>query len=202
MCRRAVVGLATHVRRRCWNHRRDVGRRMGTVATMAMRTVYMKMLDKRPDGTDHADANRSWLPVVTGTNSRVHLNPICNQLAKTDVLDDHVVALAATITDGYATLLRPQTKEWVSRRKVGLCQHCGAYPSEPDDWKTGAACRGNTDVSWFPLPYGATQRQRLDNIKQAKQICWECPVASQCDTYAVRMKESRGIWAGQDRRPV
>lgn len=64
-------------------------------------------------------------------------------------------------------------------------------PQEPFDdseWQTLAAC-ANTDPEVFFPDKGHSNRE-------AKQICYTCPVQAQCLQYALRNDMRWGIWGG------
>jgi hypothetical protein len=56
------------------------------------------------------------------------------------------------------------------------------------DWITGAACRGADIDLFFP--------ERGRPATEAKAICSQCPVASECLAYAVTHRIKEGIWGG------
>lgn len=55
-------------------------------------------------------------------------------------------------------------------------------------WTEQAACRG-TDIEIF---YAATPAEEAE----ALSICASCPVRAQCLDYAIRNRETYGIWGG------
>jgi WhiB family redox-sensing transcriptional regulator len=55
-------------------------------------------------------------------------------------------------------------------------------------WTDQAACRGTETEIFFP----ATP----DEEAEALSICATCPVRAQCLDYAVRNRETYGIWGG------
>lgn len=58
---------------------------------------------------------------------------------------------------------------------------------EPD-WRDGAACRGIDAMIFYP----ASEEEALP----AKAICGECFVRETCLEYALRQRESSGVWGG------
>ncbi len=77
------------------------------------------------------------------------------------------------------------------------------------DWSSGwqyrAACRGE-DSSWFFAPSYFEKRSEKDAREaKAKRICAVCPVRLECLEYALRIRETHGIWGGlneMERRAV
>ena len=63
-------------------------------------------------------------------------------------------------------------------------------------WQYHAACRGE-DSSWFFAPnYFEKRHEKLGREAKAKALCAECPVRAECLEYALRVRESHGIWGG------
>ncbi len=70
----------------------------------------------------------------------------------------------------------------------------------PTDWSMGwqyrAACRGE-DSAWFFAPsYFEKRAQKDAREAKAKRICARCTVRVECLEYALRIRESHGIWGG------
>ena len=63
------------------------------------------------------------------------------------------------------------------------------------DWQMDGSCRG-VDSSVFFHPDGERGRARAQREMQAKQMCRQCPVITQCRTHALRVGEPYGIWGG------
>jgi WhiB family transcriptional regulator, redox-sensing transcriptional regulator len=57
-----------------------------------------------------------------------------------------------------------------------------------DDWRRRAACRDIPTQVFFESP--------ADLESAAKELCFRCPVAGSCLTYALRTKQESGIWGG------
>ena len=70
-----------------------------------------------------------------------------------------------------------------------------ATPDRQLGLATAAACRG-MDVDVFYHPPAGTQPQRERRIAQAKAICAQCPVITQCRQHALEAREPYGIWGG------
>jgi WhiB family redox-sensing transcriptional regulator len=60
------------------------------------------------------------------------------------------------------------------------------------DWRALGACSKTDPDLWFAV--GAMEH------KQAKRICRECPVQSQCLAYAMDAPVDHGIWGGLTER--
>jgi WhiB family redox-sensing transcriptional regulator len=70
-------------------------------------------------------------------------------------------------------------------------------PSEPEDWRSLAACRRELGVDpevFFP-PNGA----RTDLDSPAKEACRSCPVQTDCLEWALETRQRFGIWGGRTR---
>jgi WhiB family redox-sensing transcriptional regulator len=79
---------------------------------------------------------------------------------------------------------------------MSTIEHRPARPvTENWDWQLFAACRGQ-DVEIFYHPAGERRRDKKARIDQAKQICRDCPVISDCAAWALRTREPYGIWGG------
>lgn len=60
-----------------------------------------------------------------------------------------------------------------------------------DDWRMKASCREHPDPDlWFPEP------MMQDNYRLAKRVCYECPVRTECLTWALANNEVFGVWGG------
>jgi WhiB family redox-sensing transcriptional regulator len=55
-------------------------------------------------------------------------------------------------------------------------------------WTDRAACRGTDTEIFFPA--------NAEEEAEALSICATCPVRAQCLDYAVRNRETYGIWGG------
>jgi WhiB family redox-sensing transcriptional regulator len=63
-------------------------------------------------------------------------------------------------------------------------------------WQWRAACRGEDSGLFFPPGEWEARGDRMARERKAKAICAGCPVRIECLEYAVRIKESHGIWGG------
>lgn len=63
-------------------------------------------------------------------------------------------------------------------------------------WQFAAACRGE-DASLFFAPNYFEKRDEKDAREaKAKAICARCSVRDVCLEYAIRIRETHGIWGG------
>ena len=60
------------------------------------------------------------------------------------------------------------------------------------DWMEAAACRGRTEVNFFP--------SKEDTSAPAMAVCSICPVQVPCLDYALANRELVGIWGGTSAR--
>lgn len=60
------------------------------------------------------------------------------------------------------------------------------------DWFDDAACRGMGPDLFFP--------SQGEDGDMAKQVCASCPVAAQCNDYAINGRERFGVWGGNSER--
>lgn len=61
------------------------------------------------------------------------------------------------------------------------------------EWMNFAACLGLEPDLFFPV---GTEGPAVTQIKEAKAICAQCPVAWECLNYAVDTGQVDGIWGG------
>jgi hypothetical protein len=73
-----------------------------------------------------------------------------------------------------------------------MTHHTGSVPAAKrrPDWRDDAACRGNDNDQWFPLA------SSVSAVRSAKRGCFACPVIFQCAQYALRTRQSDGVWGG------
>lgn len=64
----------------------------------------------------------------------------------------------------------------------------GVSTEAPDRWQDQAACAGHDPDIWF--------RGRGGSIEEAREICWGCPVRTDCLQYALDNREIFGVWGG------
>jgi WhiB family transcriptional regulator, redox-sensing transcriptional regulator len=62
------------------------------------------------------------------------------------------------------------------------------FPMKDQTWKTDAACRGMDPDVFFPT----------DEVGQAAalDVCAECPVRELCLEFAIRSRQTDGVWGG------
>lgn len=63
-----------------------------------------------------------------------------------------------------------------------------------ESWWEQAACSGIDVDVFYPLPNDSV------TTKQALQVCGRCPIRAECLQYAVRNRETYGIWGGTTER--
>ena len=69
------------------------------------------------------------------------------------------------------------------------------------DWHKQALCVGKSDVLFFGASDPDTRPPyTLGDIKRAKAICHQCPVAAMCLRSALVNREEYGVWAGTTRK--
>jgi WhiB family transcriptional regulator, redox-sensing transcriptional regulator len=59
-------------------------------------------------------------------------------------------------------------------------------------WHTRAACRGRSDVNFFPT--------RGESIRVARSLCSGCAVCAECLEYALTHDRTVGVWGGMTER--
>jgi WhiB family transcriptional regulator, redox-sensing transcriptional regulator len=69
-----------------------------------------------------------------------------------------------------------------------------------DDWTWGwqfdGACRGADSSLFFAPNYFEKRREKDERESRAKAICAGCDVRDECLEYALRIRETHGIWGG------
>lgn len=65
-----------------------------------------------------------------------------------------------------------------------------------ESWQESAACRGPRSVLFFPPTHFERKDEKLAREQEAKAICGNCDVKVQCLQYAIRVRESHGVWGG------
>lgn len=63
-------------------------------------------------------------------------------------------------------------------------------------WQHRAACRGPNQAIFFPPSQLERRSDKRQREQRAKQICSECPVQTECRSYAIQIREQHGIWGG------
>jgi hypothetical protein len=79
------------------------------------------------------------------------------------------------------------------------------WVNESAEWFELAACRAvyqseHVDYWHAPEPgdkdFVGTGQMPASRLRRAKQVCNDCPVRTECLTYALEREEKEGIWAG------
>lgn len=63
-------------------------------------------------------------------------------------------------------------------------------------WQFAAACRGEDSSLFFAPNYFERRDEKDGREAKAKAICARCPVRDVCLEYALRIRETHGIWGG------
>lgn len=63
-------------------------------------------------------------------------------------------------------------------------------------WQHRAACRGPNQAIFFPPSQLERRSDKRHRERRAKEICAECPVQTECRSYAIEIREQHGIWGG------
>jgi WhiB family redox-sensing transcriptional regulator len=63
-------------------------------------------------------------------------------------------------------------------------------------WQFDASCRGEDSALFFAPNYFERREEKEGREARAKAICAGCPVRAECLEYALRTRESHGIWGG------
>ena len=71
-------------------------------------------------------------------------------------------------------------------------------PFEDWEWQLSARCRGHPAHLFFPEGLRGLALIRLE--AEAKRICSDCPVVSECRDHAVRTPELWGVWGAMTSR--
>lgn len=61
------------------------------------------------------------------------------------------------------------------------------------DWRHRAACRDEDPELFFPV---GNSGPALLQIAEAKAVCFRCPVASHCLSWALNTRQDDGVWGG------
>lgn len=67
-------------------------------------------------------------------------------------------------------------------------------PDEPErDWRHRAVCRDEDPELFFAV---GNEGPALVQIAAAKSVCRQCPVVSECLTWALESGQDAGVWGG------
>ncbi|TNY38169.1 WhiB family transcriptional regulator [Thermomonospora catenispora] len=61
-------------------------------------------------------------------------------------------------------------------------------------WTDDAICRGADPELFYPINYSVPVM--VEQVREAKFICAQCPVRAECLDWALRAGEPDGIWGG------
>lgn len=61
------------------------------------------------------------------------------------------------------------------------------------DWRHWAKCRYEDPELFFPI---GNSGPALEQIREAKAVCRQCPVASKCLAWALESGQDAGVWGG------
>ncbi len=70
------------------------------------------------------------------------------------------------------------------------------------DWRRGAACRDTDPTLFFPV---GTTGPAIEQIADAKQVCFDCACRADCLEFALVTNQDTGIWGGlseEERRVI
>ncbi len=68
-----------------------------------------------------------------------------------------------------------------------------AAPRGSTDWRTLAACRNTDPALFFPI---GTTGPAVEQIRNAKQVCHQCPAREPCLDFAMSTRQDSGVWGG------
>ncbi len=65
-----------------------------------------------------------------------------------------------------------------------------------ESWQRFAACKGPYAELFYPPNTTERREEKSNRESDAKSICAECTVKSDCLEYAIEINETYGIWGG------
>ena len=65
-------------------------------------------------------------------------------------------------------------------------------------WQFDAACRGKDSTLFFAPNYFERRDEKDAREARAKAFCRRCPVREPCLDYALRTRETHGVWGGSN----
>jgi WhiB family redox-sensing transcriptional regulator len=77
-----------------------------------------------------------------------------------------------------------------------IAQRVAGQPVDPEpdlSWRTGASCRDTSPELFFPV--GSTGLA-VEQIAEAKAVCFSCPAQVRCLEFALVTNQDSGIWGG------
>lgn len=77
-----------------------------------------------------------------------------------------------------------------------MSAYTGSVPdTEPaDTWRAMAVCAGPDYATRRDLWFSTASN--TEAIREARRVCWSCPVIRECLNWAFAHREDRGIWGG------
>lgn len=68
-------------------------------------------------------------------------------------------------------------------------------------WRRDAECRNHDPNLWFPPMFeeGDNRRETPRLYREARRICFSCPVRTDCLEFALEFREEWGMWGGLTR---
>jgi len=70
------------------------------------------------------------------------------------------------------------------------------YADRMQGWQFDAACRGEDAALFFAPNYFEKRDEKDRREAKAKALCLVCPVQDVCLEFALKIRESHGIWGG------
>ena len=61
------------------------------------------------------------------------------------------------------------------------------------DWRMRAACRNSDPALFFPI---GTTGPAVEQIRNAKEVCLQCPARLPCLEFALSTRQDSGVWGG------
>ena len=71
-----------------------------------------------------------------------------------------------------------------------------SMPGEDREWRRRAACAGLAELFFAPTLDEAAALAWTP--EPAKAVCARCPVAADCRAWAIRTRQTHGVWGGLD----
>lgn len=76
------------------------------------------------------------------------------------------------------------------------------WPDE-GEWRGDAACRTMDPSIFYPVPVGNSSavkaaRRLVDPYAAARVVCASCPVADECPSFALAIRDREGMYGGKN----
>jgi WhiB family redox-sensing transcriptional regulator len=73
---------------------------------------------------------------------------------------------------------------------------------DDDEWRADAACRTMDPSIFYPVPVGNSSavkaaRRLVDPYAAARAVCSSCPVADECLSFALAIRDREGMYGGK-----